>query len=435
MSACLYYAFKLFYKKIKLVRDSPFRFGRTIFVSNHPGSFMDPLIISSTRKPILFFMTRADVFNKFTRPIFWAAHMLPIFRQRDGVDTKINNAQIFRKTNVILSKKRNILIFGEGYTEDNLQRRLQPLKKGPMRIGFTALEYDNWKHKIYVQGLGINYTDFNLRRSEVLIASSEAICLNDYQHNYEENPSKTINELTKLLETNMQGTITDVRDVSLTDFHENIMMLARKGLHPTCHNNDSIENRLDYSKRLAHWMNSLTEDEKAKYMSFKVKLEEYQELLSKAGISENERYKQETKSWQLLSKSIQLFLLLPFFILGFIHAGLPYLWIKNWVEKKFKRPVYWGSTKMIAAIFIVPILNLPILFILPNYLCYDVYWNWVFTIVYYLLIGVFAYLGLLFRDIVIEMIRYFRVQKIEISKLNKEHASLMKEINEINEKI
>ena len=120
-------------------------------MSNHQGSFMDPLFIASQRKPIVFFMTRSDVFNKFSRPFLWAAHMLPIYRQRDGVDTKVKNAKIFEKTNVVLNGNRNILIFGEGFTDDRIQRRLHPIKKGPARIGFSALEYTNWNKEIYLQ--------------------------------------------------------------------------------------------------------------------------------------------------------------------------------------------------------------------------------------------------------------------------------------------
>ena len=132
-----HYSFRLYFRKIKIVNPSNYFFGRTIFVSNHQGSFMDPLLIASQRKPIVFFMTRSDVFTKFTKPLLWMVHMLPIYRQRDGVDTKEKNAKIFEKTNIVLDKNRSILIFGEGFTDDRIQRRLHPIKKGPARIGFS----------------------------------------------------------------------------------------------------------------------------------------------------------------------------------------------------------------------------------------------------------------------------------------------------------
>ena len=51
--------------------------------------------------------------------------------------------------------------------------------------------------KIYIAAVGNNYTEPNLMRSELLIATSDKICLNDYEEAYKANPTLVINELTK----------------------------------------------------------------------------------------------------------------------------------------------------------------------------------------------------------------------------------------------
>jgi len=159
------FSFRLFFRRVKQVRPSNKRFGRTIFVSNHPSAFLDPLVISCLRKPVVFFMTRSDVFNRFTRPIFWLAHMLPIYRQQDGGNSQEKNKAVFKKATQALARNRNLLLFGEGITDDVFERRLKPIKKGAIRIGFTALEDLDWSVQIEVQGLGINYTDPGVLRS------------------------------------------------------------------------------------------------------------------------------------------------------------------------------------------------------------------------------------------------------------------------------
>jgi 1-acyl-sn-glycerol-3-phosphate acyltransferase len=95
---------------------------------------MDPLVVASLRLPIVFFMTRSDVFTPISRPLLWASHMLPIYRQHDGEDTKAKNEEVFQKCSRILSFGRNLLIFGEGFTDDTFVRRLKPVKKGAVRI-------------------------------------------------------------------------------------------------------------------------------------------------------------------------------------------------------------------------------------------------------------------------------------------------------------
>jgi 1-acyl-sn-glycerol-3-phosphate acyltransferase len=157
----LTYSFRLFYKKQVVINGHREMFGSTIYVSNHPNSFMDPLLIGVRNRPVVFFMARSDVFKWWLKPIVWAAHMLPIFRQHDGEDTKTANQDSFNAVNRSLAKGSNILIFGEGFTDDVPIRGLKPVKKGAVRMGFNALEAINWSKKIYLCALGINYTDRN----------------------------------------------------------------------------------------------------------------------------------------------------------------------------------------------------------------------------------------------------------------------------------
>ena len=92
----LNYTLRLYFRNIK-VHNKPSKYGKTIYVSNHAASFMDPLVIAAFNRSVVYFLTRSDVFTPFTKPIFWIAHMLPIYRQRDGVNTKEKNNEVFRK--------------------------------------------------------------------------------------------------------------------------------------------------------------------------------------------------------------------------------------------------------------------------------------------------------------------------------------------------
>ena len=141
----LQYSLRIYYPRQKIVNRQRNFFGRTIYVSNHAASFMDPLVIGGLQRPIIFFMTRSDVFTPVMRPILWLAHMLPIYRQHDGEDTKAKNDETFTKCTRVLSFGRNLLIFGEGFTDDVFVRRLKPVKKGAARIGFGTLEAMNWE--------------------------------------------------------------------------------------------------------------------------------------------------------------------------------------------------------------------------------------------------------------------------------------------------
>ncbi len=384
----LRYSMRLFYPRLKTVRSPREFLGRTIYVSNHAASFMDPLAVASMRLPIVFFMTRSDVFKPLTRPFLWAAHMLPIYRQHDGVDTKDENAKVFDQCARILSFGRNLLIFGEGFTDDVFIRRLKPVKKGAIRIGFNALEKLEWNKKIYIAAVGCNYSDPNLMRSDLLISTSEKFCLNDYKDAYLENPNKTITELTRKVEVMMQEQITHVHNKSWADFHENVMKLTRKGMN-ALHSNRSIplENRWRYSQQLAHWLNKQNEEGLDGLEGLKKDLNGYFSLLKRMKLNENFVYDLDEKGTiSRTTEAIKLIGLFPFALLGVLHCGLPYYFIRQFVQKSFKRKVFWGSVKMLLGMILFGVLNIPYIFLFHSYI-YPDYW---LATLYYLLIGLFG---------------------------------------------
>ena len=381
---CLSYSLRLFYRRIKLFNPPKFFFGRTIYVSNHAASFMDPLVVACFRKPIVFFMTRSDVFTPLSRPLLWSVHMLPIYRQLDGVNTKEKNAEVFQECSKVLKGNRNLLIFGEGFTDDVFVRRLKPIKKGAVRIGFSALEYMNWSEKVYIAGVGCNYTEPNRMRSDLLISTSESICLNDYRSDYETNPNKVISELTIRVEKFIQSQITHVANPHLTELHEEIMILTRKGMNSICYDDKiDLTSRFRYSQKLANWINN----ESTEYLEpLKEQSRYYFESLKKENLTDDDIWRKKNNQWTVFSDLFKFLLLIPFTILGILHCALPYLIVKRFVEKKFKRSVFWGSTKMLLSMILLGILNIPFVFIISHLFECS---NWI-GFFYYLLIGLFG---------------------------------------------
>ena len=367
----LNYTLRLYFKNVKVVNKPP-KFGKTIFVSNHPAAFMDPLVIAAFNRAVVYFMTRSDVFNSFTRPIFWIAHMLPIYRQRDGVNTKEKNLAVFKKCSETLLRNRNLLLFGEGVTDDIFVRRLKQIKKGAIRIGFTALESCDWKEDIYIAALGCNYSEPSIYRSDLLLINSKPIHLNAYRAEYQENPSKTINLLTVELQSMLEGTITHVVDINDTELHENIMRIQRKGMSHFYSNESDLESRHKHSVELA----SIIQNNPQKLADLKDQLSSYFANLHRLGINDDLLFDYKSKSFSGIN-ALGHVLLVPIVLLGLIHCGLFYWPIKIFVERKFSRPAFWGSTKLIMMIFIAGISNLLVFIFLPDLI------GWPFSILYF----------------------------------------------------
>lgn len=422
----LNYTLRVFYPRQKKLNNPKQFGGRTIYVSNHAASFMDPLVAASLRMPIVFFMTRSDVFTPLSKPLLWASHMLPIYRQQDGKDTKAKNEEVFKTCARILKYGRNLLIFGEGFTDDVFIRRLKPVKKGAVRIGFKTLESVDWKKKIYIAAVGCNYSSPNKMRSDVLVSTSDKICLNDYREAFEANPNKVITELTKKVEVLMQEQITHIEKKENAPLHENIMILTRRGMNAENYDRKlSLLNRWKYSRSLAKWLNKEDVEANEELSEFKKASESYFSLLKRFKLDERLFFwKLNNPNASRAKELLTMITLTPFAILGVFHLGLPYILIKRFVEKSFKRKVFHGSVKLILGKIIMGFLNIPFIFLFHAY----VYPSWWLAILYYILIGLFglaAYVWMLnFKDFKAKGI----IKKMDTSKLAEKRSRLMEKL-------
>ncbi len=421
---------RIYFKRRKTFNAPKGFYGRTIFVSNHASSFLDPLAVASTNQPIVFFMTRADIFSPFLKPIAWASHMLPIYRQQDGEGNNSKNEAIFKMCSKILSFGRNLLIFGEGFTDDVFIRRLKPVKKGAIRIGFIALENMNWKKNIYVAAVGCNYSDPNYLRGDLLVSTSNKICLNDYKQAFIDNPNKVIHELTKKVEILMREQITHIENINWTHFHENIMQLTRKGMNSQNYDNSiPLEKRWRYSQKLANWMNEIKLDEIPQLVQLKNDTESYFKLLKKLKIKEE--YIFEAQSNNKINRTKELIYLIsmfPFATLGMIHCYIPYILIKRFTEKTFKRRVFWSSVKMLLGMLSMAIFNIPMLFIFYH-LIYPS--NWLSFVYYVIGIPFCGLVAYIYSRKFTTFKTKGKLQKMDLSKFVEKRKSLLEQIHEL----
>ena len=428
LKVILNYSLRLFYRKIDAIGTPNEYFGSTIYVCNHPASFMDPLILGAMRKPVVFFMTRADVFNKATQPIFRAAHMLPIYRERDGVATKSANEQVFETCAELLIKKRNLLLFGEGFTDDVFERRLKPLKKGAARIGFLTLEKSNWEKPIYMAATGLNYEAPNKMRSVVFLKTSEKICLNDYKEKYLENPSKTIVEVTNRMAQLLEEQVIHVQNERWFKLVEQVLQITQKGIITYVDSKKTtLFNKWTFSKKIANWVNEKEETNSEQLETLEKATNAYYQKLDKNGIKD-ELIAGLSSSGKLnfFEPILKVLLLLPFALVGFIHCLIPYLLVKRFTEKSFKRPVFWGSVKMLVGMIVMGIVNIPMIFIVQSF-----FGSYLIGFVYYVFIGLFGLSSYHFIQEITQLKSKLYARKSNLYSLKKERIELEKMIEAI----
>ena len=190
----------LFYRKIYLknVQKIP-KNDAVLFVANHQNAMMDPILIATHNTRILYFLARASAFkNKLAAKLLNAIHAIPIYRVRDGVNSKKLNVKIFEKSIALLYKKQTVLIFPEG--SHSIKRQIRPLQSGFSKISYDFLsKYPN--RKLYIVPVGLNFTNTLGYPDEVAIIYGDKIEANAfYQTNYRKFTGKIIKEVSASLQ-------------------------------------------------------------------------------------------------------------------------------------------------------------------------------------------------------------------------------------------
>ena len=136
--------------------------------------------------------------------------MLPIYRQRDGINTIEKNEETFFKCHKILRNKESLVIFPEG--NHNYLKMLRPLKKGLARIAFGTLSKFGKESPLYIVPLGIDYENHFNMNSEILLNVGDPIKVSDYYSEFEENSAEAINKLTLKIGKDLESLIINIRD-------------------------------------------------------------------------------------------------------------------------------------------------------------------------------------------------------------------------------
>ncbi len=173
-----------------------------IFAPNHQNALMDALAVLFTQKDQLIFLARADIFKKkHIASLMYYFKILPVYRIRDGYSSLKENDEIFNKTIDVLRNKNGLVILPEG--DHAGFRRLRQLKKGICRIAFQSDEASDFRLKIKIIPVGLEFTNYHRFRQVLTVVYGKPIEVSEYDDLYKNSPEKALNELRNRLSSEM----------------------------------------------------------------------------------------------------------------------------------------------------------------------------------------------------------------------------------------
>jgi len=343
-----------YFKRIKISgREHLKEDGPYIFVANHPSAFMDPIAVATSIKQTVYFLAAGEYMGKGLKFKFMnkVLHMIPIYRPSTMPGDTHKNKAIFSKCTEHLLRKRCLLVFPEGVSVT--ERKILPLKTGVARIARTTELEADFKAKVKIVPVGLNYSDPHTFRSDLFINIGKPIHAKDFFSKSEE--KEMIQEEVKALTNHIEEKMID----SILHHEEAEMEFLMERLNASYSNELHEELNIDFSDQEAAFkLDKLTidaikhfkiEDESA-YKNMKEQVKSYVHLLKNQGIKDRDLTKYQTPYSAV--QILYLIIGLPFFTLGYLGNFIPFI-INDRIQKMINnQDSFQGSLKMGIGLFI-----------------------------------------------------------------------------------
>lgn len=319
--------------------------GPLIICANHPGAFLDPVVIATIVNRKIFFLAKGSVFKgKFAKWFLPKLNIIPVFRAQDDPTQMHKNEETFSKCYDHLAKGGTILIFPEGISIT--ERKLRPVKTGAARIALGAEAKYGTRLGVHISCIGLNYENPHAFRKDVYISYSEPIVVSDYAEKYKAEGFAAAEEMTeeirKRLEEQMIHTSDGETDRLVADIERLYKndLLNKQGIEK-----DDKEGAFELSKRIVLTVNFFREREPARVARISEALRRYFQKLDELGLSDKliKGGTGESRWWKNLKELLFILIGFPFFIYGLIHNYICFFLADLLSKKLVKQKEYKGA--------------------------------------------------------------------------------------------
>ena len=330
-----------FINKENIPEDEPI-----IFAANHPTAFLEPMIHAPFMRQISYFVLRGDYFEKpLISRILYSLHLVPIFRQRDGMEKLRENSNLFGMFHDMLHDKKNITIMVEG-SHDH-RKHLRKIQRGTARMSLgTYKEYGD--ENITIVPMGATFTDLHSIRSMVMIKFGKPILLKDYLELYAEKERKAMLKITADIEKELRPCLVHIEDLDNYESANFVLEMNRNdenvGLwKPFSRSSDLLDREME----IANTINYMEES-----AHFFEHVHAYQSALSIEGVSDLGIGK--AKHFNVWTTLLLLLFLPVYLITAFVHS--PLIILVQRLKAKMKKVEFQVSIGFVAFTFGYPVL-------------------------------------------------------------------------------
>ncbi|MGB0933125.1 MAG: 1-acyl-sn-glycerol-3-phosphate acyltransferase [Lishizhenia sp.] len=347
---------KLYYKEIKvngkhfLNTDKPL-----IIIANHPNTLMDAWVIGMLCNQPIHFMAKATLFNSsFKLKLLRSLNMIPINRAGEGRMKGVNNESSFIECFKVLEQNKTLVIFPEGTSYQ--ERVLRKLKSGTARIALEAELKNNSELDLNIIALGLNYSQPEKFRSNILINIDAPQGIKNYISAYEKDKIQTARKLTQQFRIRLESVLVTSENKEEDQLAQSLYNLLKSKYIRNKVSGAEADHEL--MQEIAESLTEIRVTEPWLIQELKEKLAAINWKLQKLDIKADfldRRFKSTMFMRQVLLAFGFIVIALPAFIFGLIHNLFQYLFTDWLVQKITKDVEYFAPISIFIGLFLYPI--------------------------------------------------------------------------------
>ncbi|WP_162428501.1 lysophospholipid acyltransferase family protein [Pontibacter pudoricolor] len=328
--------------------------GPLLVVSNHPNTFMDPIVIAAQLKQPVFFIAKSTVFgSKFQNWMLRQMHLIPIHRKEDNPNATISNDDAFAASFKALDQQKTLLIFPEGNSFN--QRRLRKLKTGTARIALGAASESNREVKILP--VGLNYSAPTRFRSDVFVNVGKPISVSDYLATYQHDGPAAVLALTEEIRVRLEKLIIHTPTDEEDELARQVEAIYRDRLSPIVPAG-ALPQEQDFivTKGIIKSITHFSQTEPDRIATIKQELSNYTRQLQRLGIQDPVLSKESSDVMkQSIIGLLYIILGFPIYLFGLVHNYIPYIVPSKVARAVTKEEEWFAPIMLTVGIFTFPI--------------------------------------------------------------------------------
>jgi len=337
----------IFYSKTRVRNRQKLKIKNpTIFVSNHPNTLLDPLMVALRMNKFVHFLINASLFKNAALAWFWRNSVgIKVERKEDTGGERVNNEETFRFAEDFLMDGGVLYIAPEGGSD--IPRRLRKLKTGTGRIALSTANRMEFDGRLEILPVGLNYEKQTNFRTKVFINIGESIKISDYEKKYREDNFQAALDITAEMDKRIRELIIDTKDNEEDAFLRKLETICQT------ENKLPLGEAFDRGKKLlVEWRNFLEEKKQAAH-GFSKQVNQYFSFLEKNKTRDHvvKKIHQSNSKLTWWLRSLVMILGFPIFVYGWVNNFLAN-YIPAFIFKKMGlHPAYTSAVKILSGIF------------------------------------------------------------------------------------